>query len=285
MVMSFAFVGTTYANDGEPTDHPTASEPITVLQLNELVDSAAFVLPGCSGSLIAVEPAALILTNHHCVDAKIRKVSEDEVRPDGTVKKVEREVRSPVTVGQKSYEGSSLIGESSYQADIVGYDEVTDLALLKIRSAIPNKLVMPVIRKGTVVARGEKVYAVGNPLFLTASVTAGIVSTFREFERRNGKKVTFTITDAGIFFGNSGGSLLNQYGQLVGVPAVTVPGAQIGGAIHHDHIYSVLTAACFGELVDNEADDEACRKKRDKKPEDEKSVKDLLQEILDEHKK
>ncbi len=105
----------------------------------------------------------------------------------------------------------------TYEAELIGTDPSTDLAVLKIdRSDLPN------IKIGS--ARhlnvGEWVLAVGNPFNLTSTVTAGIVSA--KGRQINILKTNFPIesfiqTDAAINPGNSGGALVNVKGELMGI--------------------------------------------------------------------
>jgi Do/DeqQ family serine protease len=114
--------------------------------------------------------------------------------------------------------------EQTYTAKIIGKDEATDIALLKIEGKD-----FPVIPFGDSDALkvGEWVLAVGNPFNLTSTVTAGIVSAkgrgsvFAGNGQGNGrpqdKVESFIQTDAAVNPGNSGGALVNTKGELVGI--------------------------------------------------------------------
>jgi len=110
-----------------------------------------------------------------------------------------------------------LIGKSSYEADIIGRDPSTDIAVLKIDAQNLPTIQMGSSRKLEV---GEWVLAVGNPFNLTSTVTAGIVSAKgREINILRSKFPieSFIQTDAAINPGNSGGALVNKQGELVGI--------------------------------------------------------------------
>lgn len=104
-----------------------------------------------------------------------------------------------------------------YDAEVIGTDPSTDLAVIKI-----NETNLPAITLGTSksVQVGEWVVAVGNPFSLASTVTAGIVSA-------KGRRIgiledkfpieSFIQTDAAINPGNSGGALVNKNGELVGI--------------------------------------------------------------------
>jgi S1-C subfamily serine protease len=110
-----------------------------------------------------------------------------------------------------------LYNKKSYDAELVGTDPSTDLAVLKIKETG-----LPAIALGSSknLAVGEWVVAVGNPFSLSSTVTAGIVSA--KGRRINIVEDKFPIesfiqTDAAINPGNSGGALVNKNGELVGI--------------------------------------------------------------------
>lgn len=104
-----------------------------------------------------------------------------------------------------------------YEARLVGADPSTDLAVLKVEA--DN---MPYLRYGNSdnLRLGEWVLAVGNPFNLTSTVTAGIVSAKARNIGINQEEYSiesFIQTDAAVNPGNSGGALVNQRGELVGI--------------------------------------------------------------------
>ena len=120
----------------------------------------------------------------------------------------------------------TLNDNKEYSARIIGADETTDLALIKIDA---KQLPAIVIANSDNVKVGEWVLAVGNPLGLNNTVTAGIVSAKA---RTMGQGVQSMIqTDAAINSGNSGGALVNTRGELIGINAMILAngtGANIG---------------------------------------------------------
>ena len=104
-------------------------------------------------------------------------------------------------------------------ARLVGADENTDLALIKVES--DSALEFLPVGDSESLKIGEWVLAVGNPFNLTSTVTAGIVSAkARSLGVYNGGIESFIQTDAAINQGNSGGALVNARGELVGVNSV-----------------------------------------------------------------
>jgi serine protease Do len=124
-----------------------------------------------------------------------------------------------------------------YRARIVGVDPRVDLALLKVELGAGERggrfPIAPLGDSGKVQV-GEWVVAIGNPLGLSNTVTAGIVSALGRSEIASGARTFagFIQTDASINPGNSGGPLVNARGEVVGVnTAVRADGQGIGFAI------------------------------------------------------
>lgn len=110
----------------------------------------------------------------------------------------------------------SLEDNTEYSAKIIGTDKNTDLALLKIDG---TGLKAITIANSDDLKVGEWVLAVGNPMGLNNTVTAGIVSAKARSLGANGIE-SFIQTDAAINRGNSGGALVNARGELVGINAM-----------------------------------------------------------------
>jgi serine protease Do len=102
----------------------------------------------------------------------------------------------------------------SFEAELIGGDQRTDLALLKVEAEAP----LPFVAMGDsdAVRVGDWVMAIGNPFGLGGTVTAGIVSA-RGRDLQGGSLVDFLQIDASINRGNSGGPAFNGEGQVIGV--------------------------------------------------------------------
>ncbi len=108
----------------------------------------------------------------------------------------------------------TLNNNKTYTAKLIGADEKTDIALLKIEAE--EALPFVTFADSDSVKIGEWVLAVGNPFNLTSTVTAGIISAkSRDLSGTNSQ--SFIQTDAAVNPGNSGGALVNTNGQLVGI--------------------------------------------------------------------
>ena len=137
-----------------------------------------------------------VLTNAHVVDN-------------------EGQTAESVTVGFKS-EGS---GTTKVDATIVGIDNSSDVALLKIDPDEAGDLTVLPLGDSDKLQVGEPVVAIGNPLGYDFTLTTGVISALdRELESPNGSVISNGIqTDAAINSGNSGGPLIDATGHVIGI--------------------------------------------------------------------
>jgi len=108
----------------------------------------------------------------------------------------------------------TLFDGKEYQAEIVGRDPSSDVALLKIRATGLPFVKMGDSKKSRV---GDWVIAIGNPLALGSTVTAGIISALQRNLGTGGAYDRFIQTDTAINPGNSGGPLFNLKGEVIGI--------------------------------------------------------------------
>jgi serine protease DegS/serine protease DegQ len=127
------------------------------------------------------------------------------------------------------------------KAKLIGADEETDLAVLKIIDAVNLPVIQMADPKKLRV--GDVVLAIGNPLNLNQTVTMGIISAIGR-QLSNSSPEDFIQTDAAINLGNSGGALVNSNGDLVGINTLLIGKAAnaegIGFAIPVDTATNVL---------------------------------------------
>lgn len=130
------------------------------------------------------------------------------ISPDGYI------VTNNHVIGEAETITVRLSDEEEYEAEVIGSDERTDLALIKIEPSTPLTAIP--LGNSTDLKVGDWVMAIGNPFGLEQTVTAGIVSAKGRVIGA-GPYDDFIQTDASINPGNSGGPLLNLQGQVVGI--------------------------------------------------------------------
>ena len=206
----------------------------------------------------AVPAPPLPGTNNTIVDA-VEKVGPSVVRID-TTKRVINPLgglfgRGP-TIQQQQGQGSGFITRSdgvvltnahvvdgasdvtvtlpdgrSYSGKVLGADPLTDVAVVKV---VASKLPVAPLGDSARVRPGEWAIAIGNPLGLDNTVTAGIISAIQRTNAvGEGQRVPYIQTDAAVNPGNSGGPLINDRGQVIGINTAIrqAPGAGLSFAV------------------------------------------------------
>ncbi len=121
---------------------------------------------------------------------------------------------------------------SEDSAQLIGIDTSVDLAVIKVDAA-PHRLKPVTFGDSDDLVVGQRVVAIGNPYGLEATLTTGIISGLnRSLENNDGTTMESAIqTDAMLAPGNSGGPLLNQAGEVIGVNTAGYRGTALGFAI------------------------------------------------------
>ena len=141
---------------------------------------------------------------------------------DGYVVTNNHVVEGATSVTVKLYNGEE------YDAEIVGTDEMNDVALLKIDA---TGLQAVTIGDSDQIEVGEEVIAIGNPLGeLTFTMTAGVVSALDREINTDGKPINMLQTDVAINSGNSGGPLFDMNGNVIGITSAKYSGSTSSGA-------------------------------------------------------
>lgn len=126
------------------------------------------------------------------------------------------------SVSVTAYDGTE------HDAVVVGYDSLSDVALLKVEA---EDLPAVTVGDSDVLAVGDQVVAIGNPLGELASTqTVGYVSAKDRMVNTDGTILNMIQTDAAINSGNSGGPLFNMYGQVIGITTAKYSGSSSSGA-------------------------------------------------------
>ncbi len=188
----------TIYTSSEPNSFITAAKKTreSVVYIRSLTQGAANSvfnenMNASTGSGVIVSPDGYIATNHHVVE------NADAIE-------------------------ITLNDNKEYNAEVIGTDPSTDLALLKIEA---NNLPFSTFGNSDSLQIGEWVMAVGNPFRLQSTVTAGIVSAkARNINVLSGAQgiESFIQTDAAVNPGNSGGALVNTKGELVGINSAII---------------------------------------------------------------
>jgi len=167
----------------------------------------------------------LVLTNNHVVEV------QDESRP-GRFRPMD-EIK---VITDETAPG----GAREFSAKVIGNDPKTDIAVLKIEGKDVDKLKYATLGDSDVAEVGDYVLAIGEPFGLQATVTSGIISA-KERTQFGGPYSDYLQTDASINPGNSGGPLFNMKGEVVGVNAAIISGANtIGFAIPINVVKEIL---------------------------------------------
>ncbi len=162
-----------------------------------------------TGSGIIISEDGYIVTNNHVVDTSSSSSYSYYDISDATSVKV------------KLY-GS----DETYDAQIVGKDSQTDLAVLKIDK---TDLTAAEFADSDQAVVGEFALAVGSPLGLDTTVTTGIISAVNREVESDGTKYVCIQTDAAINSGNSGGALVNSDGKVIGINTLKLSGSGVEG--------------------------------------------------------
>ena len=161
-----------------------------------------------SGSGIIISEDGYILTNNHIVST-----SSSE-----SYYEVSEATKLTVTL---------FNDDTEYEAKIIGTDEQTDLAVIKIDK---SGLTPAELGDSSSVVVGEFAMAIGNPLGMQSSVTSGIISAVnRTVQSTDGNTYNLIQTDAAINSGNSGGALVNSEGKVIGINTLKLNGTGVEG--------------------------------------------------------
>lgn len=144
-----------------------------------------------------------------------------------------------------------LWNNHSYEAELVGYDFAEDLAVLKIDA---ERLVPARFGDSELLRPGDAVAAVGDPLGYSGSISEGIISGLDRDMEVDGVTMDLIQTSAPINFGNSGGALLNDRGQVIGITTIKMVSEDgdiegLGFAIPSARVKFVVDRLIAGEEI------------------------------------
>lgn len=162
------------------------------------------------GSGVIISSDGYILTNNHVIDSS--SSSSNSYYEVGEAAKIQVYLYND---------------DTPYDAKIIGTDEQTDLAVIKINK---SDLVAAELGDSDTVQVGEWCMTIGNPLGMKSTVCQGSISALnREITDSEGKTYSVLQTDAAINEGNSGGALVNSKGQVIGINTLKASGEGVEG--------------------------------------------------------
>ena len=226
------------------------------------LEEAASIAPSDKQRLTTVEivqlvsPATVSLSIVGVDDGKETKLSSGTgfiITEDGYIVTNQHVVVLADAAVSTYYVTVILPGETTpVRAEVVGTDEQTDIAVLKVDT--DRKLPCVTLGDSNTLQAGELAVAIGNALgTLDDTVTVGVISaTAREFVR-NGYYVEVIQTDASINPGNSGGPLINSFGEVIGITnskIVTTTSESLGFAIPINSVKSIIESLInYGKVI------------------------------------
>lgn len=223
-------------------------------RMNEQIEKTNVVVGNvCSGTIISVEER-LVLTAHHCISGQLVEKDVKEIDDKtGEVKTRRIQEREPLEVTVLKRADYEVVSSQSFLVKIVGIDAKNDIALLQVtdkdyRPAMAARLAPD----GWVINRGQRVYAVGNPgIEFDNSVTEGIISApQRTVTFGPGEEFRMFQHSATTIGGNSGGSILNENGELIGTVTGGLRGAAISFAIPISFTKDMIRKAGFSKVLE-----------------------------------
>lgn len=231
------------------------------IRLITLLCVLAVLVTGCATTGTATESAVIrakdkvaeALVHVRPVKEIFRQGERQEVTVIGSGFIISRDgyvVTNEHVAGQSNEVRCVLFDKDEVEAEVVGVDPDTDIAVLKLQT---NRTDLPVVQLGSSsnLQAGQTVLALGSPHGLSRSVSLGIISvTDRNLEDTGSERAPFNNwiqTDAAINPGNSGGPLVNLNGEVVGINTRKLQGADnVGFAIPIDIARDVIN-----ELIAN----------------------------------
>lgn len=225
----------------------------TIDDMNRQIEKTNVVVGGvCSGTIIDIENR-LVLTAHHCIDGQLVEEEVKEIDPKtGEVKVKIVQKRKPLDITVNKIVDYEIVSSQSYLVKIVGTDSANDIALLQVTDQdYKPEMAAKLAPTSYVLRRGLKVYAVGNPgVVYDNSITEGIISAPQRTIEMEGKEFRFFQHSASIIGGNSGGSILNDDGELIGTVSAGIRGANIGFAVPISFSKEMIRKAGFGKILE-----------------------------------
>jgi len=222
-------------------------------KMNAQIEDTNVIVGGvCSGTIIS-KPQRLVLTAYHCVDQLFQEVTEKVVDPKtGEIKEITKQKIIPLKITTNKVRNYDVVATEDHAAKIVGSDSDSDIALIQVIDTDYVPLAAASLAPDTYsYKRGLKVYAVGNPaITFDNSITDGIISSPQRLLDIDGKHLkTFQIS-ASVIGGNSGGSVLNDDGEMIGTVSASLRGSAVSFAVPISYTKAMIIKAGFGAILE-----------------------------------
>jgi S1-C subfamily serine protease len=223
-------------------------------RMNEQIEKTNVIVGGvCSGTFIAVSER-LVLSAHHCITDQVKTEEVEEVDPKtGEIRKKTIQKRIPLSISVRKVQDYEVVGITEHLVKIVGIDAKNDIALLQVVDTEFKPLAAaPLASDSYSYKRGLTVYAVGNPgIEFDNSITQGIISApERTVSFGPGSEFKMFQHSATTIGGNSGGSILNDNGELIGTVTGGLRGAAISFAVPIKFTKALLRSSGFAKVLE-----------------------------------
>jgi S1-C subfamily serine protease len=205
----------------------------------------------CSGTIISMAKR-LILTAAHCVTEQIKTETievEDEETGEITKKTVRK--RLDMEIIHNRYANFKKISSDRYVAKIVASNRNDDVAILQVIDETWKPMAeVPLAPDDWILRRGQKMFCIANPgVSFDNSLTEGIISNTERTLTIDGIENQYFQFSAAIMPGSSGGSVLDEFGRIIGTVSAGVRGSAIGFGAPVSKTKTMLRNAGFGDVA------------------------------------
>lgn len=237
--VKYKLVGTNISNFSTPKSNSTSSNgTVSQVALSDYSDTAIYAANKILPSIVGIKVEYTVSSNFYMYGGTAKSEATASgsgiiISDDGYILTNNHIVSTSSSESYYQVSDANKVtvtlynDETQYEAKIIGKDEQTDLAVIKIDKTGLSKAEFA---DSDSIKVGEFAMAVGNPLGMQSSITCGVVSAVnREVVDTDGKKFTLIQTDAAINSGNSGGALVNSEGNVIGINTLKLSGTGIEG--------------------------------------------------------
>lgn len=226
-------ISSSSSNINEETKNTITSNNISAVSLTNYSDTAIMVAEKVLPSIVGIEVEFPVTSSFYkMTSTSTSSGSGIIISKDGYILTNNHIVTSSSSSFYYSLGEASSVkvylyeDETPYEAKIVGNDEKTDLAVLKIEK---GNLTPAELGDSDSIKVGEFAMAIGNPIGLQSSVTCGVISALNRNIKTADATYNVIQTDAAINSGNSGGALVNSEGKVIGINTLKVSSTGVEG--------------------------------------------------------